>query len=101
MQMTLTPELIAEHIDTLRQFPAVLTARVAGLSEAELNTETIPGEWTVRQIVHHLADSHMNSVIRLKCILTMEQPPLIGYPQEKWAELADVYDTPIEESLSI
>lgn len=88
-------------IDQIREFPDVLEAQVANLSPAQLETHFLPEEWSVRQIVHHLADSHMNSIIRLKLILTMERPPLQNYPQELWAELADVYQTPIEDSLAI
>lgn len=88
-------------IDQIREFPNVLEAAVKHLNVAQLQEHTLPGEWSVQQIVHHLADSHMNSVIRLKLILTMERPPLQAYPQEIWAELADVDQTPIDDSLSI
>ncbi|MBI5929295.1 MAG: DinB family protein [Chloroflexi bacterium] len=88
-------------IDQIRDFPNVLEATIANLSAKQLQEHYLPDEWSVQQIVHHLADSHMNSVIRLKLILTMERPPLQAYPQEIWAELADVYQTPIEDSLSI
>lgn len=96
-----TSEEKAMLIDRIRTLPDELEALVSGLSEAQLKTVTIPGEWTVQQIVHHLADSHMNSVIRLKLILTSEQPTLVGYDQEVWAEMPDTQDVPIAASLAI
>jgi hypothetical protein len=89
------------RIDIIRQFPAKLAEVVQGLTDEQLNTAFISGEWSVRQIVHHLPDSHMNSVIRLKLILTQEHPTLQPYDQEKWAVLADVEQTPIRASLLI
>jgi hypothetical protein len=89
------------RIGIIRQFPAKLAQVVQGLTDEQLNTVFIPGEWSVRQIVHHLPDSHMNSVIRLKLLLTQEHPTLQPYDQEKWAVLADVELTPIRASLLI
>jgi DinB superfamily len=90
-------KLIAE----IQCFPEELAQVVNGLSQQQLMTVSIPNEWTVQQIVHHLADSHMNALVRLKLILTRDNPPLQGYPQDIWAELADVNAVPIEASLSI
>jgi hypothetical protein len=87
-------------IDIIRAFPEEFEAVVWGLTPEQLDTVSIPGEWTVRQIVHHVADSHMNSFIRVKLIMSMDQPPLQGYPQEIWAEMRDVR-LPIEASLLI
>ena len=89
------------RIDRIRRFPAELTALVENLTEAQLSAKTIEGEWTVQQIVHHLPDSHMNSVTRLKLILTEDKPTIQPYDQELWAELYDVWHTPIEASLLI
>lgn len=97
----LAPEERARRIAIIRQFPTRLTALVAGLSDEQLNTAYLPGEWTVRQIVHHLPDSHINSVVRLKLILTEDHPALKPYDQAAWAELADVAATPIEASLTL
>jgi len=88
-------------IDTIRVFPEMLSETIAGLDADQLNLVTIPDEWTVQQIVHHLPDSHMNAVIRLKLILTADRPHLQGYDQAAWALLPDVANTPIEASLSI
>ncbi len=97
----LTPTERKQQIDIIRQFPALLAALVSPLSEEQLSTEYIPGEWTVRQIVHHLPDSHMNSFIRLKLILTLDYPTLQPYPQELWALLPDVEKTPVSVSLRL
>jgi len=90
-----------QRIDRIRRFPAELTALVEPLSDSQLNTQTIPGEWTVQQIVHHLPDSHMNSVIRLKRMLTEDNPTLRPYDQDAWAETPDVFETSITASLAI
>src|SRR5450631_1873668 len=90
-----------ELIDVLRNFPELLTQTVSGLSPEQLNTKSLPDEWTVQQIVHHLADSHINSIIRLKLILTTEQPTLQNYDQDAWVTLPDVQQTAIENSLLI
>lgn len=88
-------------IDRLRAFPAQLEALVIPLTESEIDAITIPGEWTVRQIVHHLADAHVNAFARVKLVLTLDRPHLQGYPQETYAELPDTFNTPIQASLDI
>ena len=88
-------------IRTLAQFPAELAELVTPLSETQLTTKTLADEWTVAQIVHHLADSHMNSVIRLKLVLTEDHPPLKPYDQEAWANLPDGSNSSIAQSLAI
>lgn len=97
----LTQEERQQRIEILRRYPARLGAQVQGLSDRQLKTAFVRGEWSVQQIVHHLADSHMNSVIRLKLILAEERPTLKPYDQEVWAEQADVDRTPISASLLI
>ncbi|HJZ48828.1 MAG TPA: putative metal-dependent hydrolase [Roseiflexaceae bacterium] len=90
-----------ELIEKIRVLPAQLRARVSGLTDEQLTTHFVAGEWTVAQNVHHLADSHMNSFIRTRLILTEERPALKPYDQDRWAELADSGTTALEESLSI
>lgn len=97
----MTPAERQERISRLRSLPANLERLVISLSDTELKTRYIATEWSVQQIVHHLVDSHMNSVIRLKLILSEERPPLKGYDQDAWADQADVAMTPISASLAI
>lgn len=95
----MTPEQRRGMIDRIRRLPADLEAAVKGISDAQLDTPYRDGGWTVRQVVHHLVDSHMNSVIRMKLILTEEHPALKPYDQEEWAELPDTKALPIQDSL--
>jgi uncharacterized damage-inducible protein DinB len=88
----------AAHIETLRLLPERLRAAVAGLSEAQLDTPYRDGGWTVRQVVHHLADSHANSFIRLKLALTEDWPTIKPYDEAAWARLPDSR-LPIDGSL--
>jgi DinB superfamily len=78
-----------EQIDTLRRLPERLRAAVHGLSEAQLDTPYREGGWTVRQVVHHFADSHANSYIRFKLALTEETPTIKAYDEAAWARLPD------------
>ena len=86
------------HIEALRLLPGQLRAAVSGLSDAQLNTPYREGGWTVRQTVHHLADSHANSFIRFKLALTEDWPTIKPYDEAAWARIADS-ETPIEGSL--
>jgi hypothetical protein len=90
-----------ELIEKIRILPERLREKVGGLTDEQLTTHFLAGEWTVAQNVHHLADSHMNSFIRMRLILTEERPALKPYDQDRWAELADSGTTALEESLSI
>lgn len=88
----------AQQIDTLRQLPAKLRAAVSGLDDAQLDTPYRDGGWTVRQLVHHVADSHANSYIRIKLALTEENPTIKPYDEAAWANLSDSR-MPIDVSL--
>ena len=88
-------------IERLARFPEELTARVAGLTPAQLDCRVAGDPWTIAQIVHHCADSHMNSFIRLKLVLTEAMPPLKAYDQDAWARMADERAAPIDASLTI
>src|SRR5580698_7579675 len=92
------PGVSAAHIETLRQLPECLRAAVAGLNEAQLDNPYRDGGWTVRQVVHHLADSHANSYIRFKLALTEDWPTIKPYDEAAWARLPDSRQ-PIESSL--
>lgn len=82
-----TPERRAELIAVIERAPTALRAAVTGLSEAQLDTKY--RNWTIRQIVHHIADSHVNSFIRFKWALTEEQPTIKAYDESRWAQLPD------------
>jgi hypothetical protein len=89
-----------DYIQKLREFPAELEARVTRLTDEQLNQREAEGEWSTRQIVHHLADSHMSANFRFRLPLTASAPNLPVYDQEAWAELPD-YSLPLESSLTI
>jgi uncharacterized damage-inducible protein DinB len=89
----------ARCLEQIAQTPANLRAAVAGLSPQQLDTPYRPGGWTVRQVAHHVPDSHMNAYIRFKLALTEEQPTIKPYKENLWAELPDTAATPIETSL--
>nr|WP_308640107.1 bacillithiol transferase BstA [Paenibacillus silvisoli] len=89
----------AEWIEDIAALPAQLRAATQGLSEEQLDTPYRHGGWTVRQVVHHIADSHMNSMIRFKLALTEDTPTIRPYYEERWAELVDSKASPIELSL--
>ena len=90
----------AARMDTLAALPANLRGAVRGLSDAQLDTAYRPGGWTVRQLVHHVADSHMNGYTRVKLALTEENPVIKPYVEDEWAKLSDSR-LPMELSLSI
>ena len=95
----LTPEQRRPLIEAIRRLPAQLEALVAPLSPDDLITPFLAGEWSVAQNVHHLADSHMNSFIRLKLILSEQHPTLKPYDQDAWAAMPDSNHADIEDSL--
>jgi uncharacterized damage-inducible protein DinB len=85
----------------IAETPTKLRAAVQGLSDAQLDTPYRPGGWTVRQVVHHVPDSHLNSYVRFKLALTEDAPTIKPYAEDRWAELADTQATPIEVSLTM
>ena len=91
----------ARYIDEIAALPDRFEAAVAGLSEAQLDTPYRPGGWTVRQVAHHLPDSHMNAFVRFKLALTEKTPTIKPYDEARWAELADVRATPVDTSLRL
>ncbi|HVE55561.1 MAG TPA: bacillithiol transferase BstA [Pyrinomonadaceae bacterium] len=95
-----TPELRKEYIQTIADLPKRITEAVAGLSEEQLETPYRPEGWTVRQTVHHVADSHINSLCRFKLALTEENPTIRPYFEDRWAELADSR-LPVDVSLKL
>ncbi|HVF47163.1 MAG TPA: bacillithiol transferase BstA [Pyrinomonadaceae bacterium] len=90
-----------ENHRTISELPGRVHDAVAGMVEARLDTRYRPGGWTVRQTVHHIADSHMNSQIRFKLALTEDEPPTIRpYYEDRWAELGDA-KLPVDVSLKM
>jgi uncharacterized damage-inducible protein DinB len=90
-----------EKIDAIRHFPARLSAEVQKLTPDYLDAPCDEGVWTVRQVIHHIADSHLNAFIRTKLLLTEDHPTLKPYNQDAWAELIDASDGSIHASLAI
>lgn len=90
-----------EKIEKIQNLPLVAERAVKGLTEQQLETPYRVNGWTVRQVIHHLADSHMNAFIRTKLILTEENPTLKTYEQEDWAKTTDARVLSVEGSLSI
>lgn len=91
---------ISEWKDEIRKFPAMLRAAVQGLTEVQLDTPYRPEGWTVRQVVHHVSDSHLNSIIRFKWGLTEDEPLIKAYDQKGWANTGDVQLTPLVVTLA-
>ena len=88
-------------IEDIAQTPAALRAAVNGLSPEQIETPYRDGGWTVRQVVHHVPESHMNAYIRFKLALTEDEPTIKPYEEDRWAKLSDVQSTPLEVSLSL
>ncbi|MFD2147722.1 YfiT family bacillithiol transferase [Mucilaginibacter antarcticus] len=93
-----TPEAIQEWIQDIKALPAQIHEATNGLTDEQLDTPYRPEGWTLRQVVHHLADSHMNALIRFKWTLTEDAPTIKAYDEKGWALQAD-YKLPIAPSL--
>ncbi len=91
----------ARAITVVAETPVRMRAAVAGLSPEQLNTPYREGGWRVRDVVHHVSDSHMNAFVRFKLALTEDNPAIKTYREAEWARLADAGDTPIETSLDL
>ena len=88
-------------IDAIAALPANLRQAVTGMNDAKLDTPYREGGWTVRQLVHHVADSHINSYVRFRLALTEESPAITLYDEKEWAELPDAKSLPVGASLGI
>lgn len=91
----------AALIGDIERAPAGLRAAVRGLSDAQLETPYRPGGWTIRQVVHHVPDSHMNGYTRMRLAATEDSPTIKLYQEARWAELPDVRTVPIDISLAL
>jgi uncharacterized damage-inducible protein DinB len=97
----ISPEQIKNYIKTIEETPAKYRNAVQDLKEEQLDTPYRPDGWTIRQVVHHVPDSHLNSYVRFKLGLTENKPTIKPYDEAKWAELDDSKDTPVEVSLTL
>jgi uncharacterized damage-inducible protein DinB len=97
----LTTQRRQELIEQIAQAPAAFRAAVKGLKDSQLDTPYRPGGWTVRQVVHHVPDSHLNAYTRLKLALTENQPTIRAYDEKLWAELPEARTAPVEMSLPL
>jgi len=98
---TITKEILSQWIADISSFPARLKNEVHHLTDEQLDTPYRPEGWTIRQVIHHCADSHMNSMTRFKLTLTEDQPTIKPYYEERWAELMDNKNMPIAPSLKM
>jgi uncharacterized damage-inducible protein DinB len=88
-------------LNDIQQAPAKLRTAVSGLSPEQLDTPYRPDGWTVRQVVHHVPDSHLNAYVRFKLALTEDEPTIKPYAEDRWAQLSDTKLTPIDVSLAL
>lgn len=91
----------AEYIKELERLPAVMRSLVGNLTDAQLDKPYRPGGWTIRQVVHHLPDSHMNMYTRMKLALTENAPTIKPYNEDSWAQLEDGRTAPVDISLDL
>jgi len=96
-----TRQQVAEWVEDVARTPAALRAAVRGLADGQVETPYRPGGWTVRQLVHHLADSHLNAYTRFKLALTEDTPTIKPYDEAAWADLEDNRTVPIAVSLDL
>jgi hypothetical protein len=97
----ISPEQIAAAIESIAALPAQLRKETAAMTEDQLDTPYRDGGWTVRQTVHHVADSHINSYIRFRLALTEDEPTIKPYDEKAWAELADARSADVNVSLTL
>jgi hypothetical protein len=88
-------------IDAIEAHPVNMRAAVLGLSDSQLDTAYREGGWTVRQVVHHVVDSHINAYVRFKLAVTEDEPTIATYEEAEWAELPEAKSAPVEISLTI
>ena len=94
-------ELINNYIREIESFPTKLEAEVINLTDVQLDTPYRPEGWTLRQVVNHCADSHMNSLVRFKLALTEDKPIIKPYYEERWAELSDSKNMPVTPAVQM
>ena len=92
---------LSAWIGEIEALPAQMREAVAGLTDRQLDTPYRPGGWTVRQVIHHVPDSHVNAYVRFKWALTEDEPAIKAYDEVAWAELGDVRSVPVSASLDL
>lgn len=97
----LTKEQKQDHLTDIERTPERLRAALRGLTDEQLNTPYREGGWTARQVTHHVPDSHMNAYIRFKLALTEDDPTIKPYMEDRWADLAESKQAPVELSLAL
>ena len=97
----ITDNYIQSWISIIEEHPKKLAKLVQNLTDEQLDTQYRPEGWTIRQVIHHLGDSHTNSYVRFKWTLTEFKPIIKAYYEERWAELSDSKTAPIELSLNV
>lgn len=97
----ITADNIKKYEEEIRKFPQELLNAVEDLNDEQLDTPYREGGWTVRQLVHHIADSHLNGYIRVKWGLTEDNSLIKTYEQDDWVKLPDTYNTPVSVSLNL
>lgn len=97
----ITSEHITNWITEIENTPTLVEAAVVGFTDEQLDTPYRPDGWTVRQVVHHLPDSHMNSYIRFKWTLTEDTPTIKAYDETRWAQLEEAKNAPVEMSINM
>src|SRR6202166_1680547 len=98
---TITDSQRHQFIEDIEQTPAALSSAIRNLDAKQVETPYRDGGWTVRQVTHHVPESHMNAYIRFKLALTEEAPTIKPYMEDRWAKLSDVQSTPLEVSLTL
>jgi uncharacterized damage-inducible protein DinB len=99
--LEVTPQLRQQAMENIAEAPAQLRAAVGELSPTQLDTPYREGGWTLRQVVHHVPDSHLNAYVRLRLALTEDQPTIKPYEENLWAQLPDAKTAPIDISLAL
>lgn len=97
----ITSQMIVQCILDIEEFPLRLRIETEHLSDEQLNTVYRPNGWTIRQVINHCADSHMNSLVRFKLALTEDKPIIKPYFEDRWAELEDSKNIPVESALKM
>ncbi len=100
-KIVVTELMINELISDIESLPALLLTAVFDLTPEQLDTRYRPEGWTIRQVIHHLPDSHLQAYVRFKLALTEENPAIKTYQEHLWAELKDTFETPVEVSLNL